>query len=98
MKVYARTPLGLAQVQVPRGQVYIIPERCKGCEICIEFCPQAVLQESEAVNAKGYHYPEIVPGKEGACIHCGFCTIICPEFAIFSADDGELSFLAGRQA
>ncbi len=41
MKVYARTPLGLAQVQVPRGQVYIIPERCKGCEICIEFCPQA---------------------------------------------------------
>ena len=37
-------------------------------------------------NARGYHYPEIRPENEGACIHCEFCTIICPEFAIFSVE------------
>jgi 2-oxoglutarate ferredoxin oxidoreductase subunit delta len=43
-----------------------------------------VLRESEKTNAKGYHYPDIVPGKEVACVHCEFCTIVCPEFAIFT--------------
>ena len=86
MKVFARTPLNLQKVKVPRGQVYVIPERCKGCRICIEFCPQEVLQESQEINAKGYHYPEMVSGKEEACVHCDFCTLICPEFAIFTAE------------
>ncbi len=86
MKVFARTPLNLERVNVPRGKVYLIPERCKGCRLCIEFCPQDVLQESSALNAKGYHYPEIAPGKEDACVHCDFCTLICPEFAIFTRE------------
>lgn len=89
MKVFARTPLNLERVNVPRGKVYLIPERCKGCRLCIEFCPQDVLQESSALNAKGYHYPEIVPGKEAACVHCDFCTLICPEFAIFTCEVEE---------
>ncbi len=84
MKVYARTPLDLQKVTVPQGQVYLIPERCKGCSLCIEFCPQEVFQVSTGLNAKGYHYPEIIPGKEELCVHCGFCTLVCPEFAIFT--------------
>jgi formate hydrogenlyase subunit 6/NADH:ubiquinone oxidoreductase subunit I len=32
----------------------------------------------------GYHFPEISPGKESACIYCDFCTLVCPEFAIFA--------------
>lgn len=84
MKVYARTPLNINEVSVPRGQVYIIPERCKGCEICIQYCPRDVLQVSEGTNAKGYHYPDIIPGRDCACVHCEFCTLVCPEFAIFT--------------
>lgn len=84
MKVYGRTPLDIGTVSVPHGRVYIIPVRCKGCRICIEFCPQEVLQESKETNEKGYHYPEIVPGKEDECVNCEFCTLICPEFAIFT--------------
>ena len=84
MKVYARTPLYLDKISVPRGQVYVIPERCKGCEICIQYCPQDVLQVSERSNAKGYHYPDIVPGSDSVCVHCEFCTLVCPEFAIFT--------------
>ncbi|MBN1259765.1 MAG: 4Fe-4S dicluster domain-containing protein [Anaerolineae bacterium] len=89
MKIFARTPLDLHKVNIPVGQVYIIPERCKGCQLCIEFCPQHVLQESANINAKGYHYPEIAPGKELACVHCEFCTMVCPEFAIYTLELAE---------
>jgi len=71
---------------IPHGQVYIIPTRCKECELCIEFCPNDVLRNSEHTNAKGYHYPEVIPGKEASCIHCEFCMIVCPEFAIYTLE------------
>lgn len=86
MKVYQRTPLDLRQATIPRGQVFVIPERCKECELCIALCPLDVLQESEEANAQGYHYPEVVPGKEEACVQCEFCTMVCPEFAIFTVE------------
>ena len=86
MKVFQRTPLDLDTLQIPRGQVYLIPERCKGCEICIELCPKKVLQVSENTNRKGYHLPEIILGMEDACVHCEFCTMVCPEFAIFTLE------------
>lgn len=84
MKVYARTPLDLQRLTVPRGQVFIIPERCKGCEFCVHFCPKEVLQVSKQTNNKGYHYPEIVQGRAGECVHCQFCSLVCPEFAIYT--------------
>ncbi len=90
MQVYGRIPLDIEKVSVPRGMVYIIPERCKGCEICVHLCPQEVLQVSTLSNEKGYHYPDIAPGKENACVHCEFCTLVCPEFAIFTLPvDGD---------
>jgi len=86
MQVFGREPLDRHLARVPRGQVFLIPERCKGCNVCIHFCPREVLQSSRAANAKGYHIPEIVPGKEEACVHCQFCSLVCPEFAIFSSE------------
>ena len=86
MKVFGRTPVDLSTVTVPHGQVYVIPERCKECKLCIQFCPQDVLQESAESNSKDYHFPEVVPGKEDACVHCQFCTMVCPEFAIYTLE------------
>lgn len=92
MRVFARVPIDLNQVTVPQGQVYIILERCKECLMCIKFCPQQVLETSHEKNSKGYHYPEIASGKKTACVHCEFCSLICPEFAIFTLPlDGKLS-------
>jgi len=71
---------------VGRGQVYLIPSRCKGCGFCWEFCPHGVLEESEETNAKGYHLPRVRPGKEGSCLDCRICTLICPEYAIFTEE------------
>lgn len=86
MKVFRREPIDLVHVVVPEGQLYLIPSRCKECHLCVEFCPKEVLQVSSAVNEKGYHLPELAPGKETACVRCDFCTIVCPEFAIFSRE------------
>ena len=84
MKVFARTPLDLEKYTLPQGRIFIIPERCKGCAICVELCPRDVLEVSQQTNAKGYHLPDIINGQEEACVHCEFCTLVCPEFAIFT--------------
>jgi 2-oxoglutarate ferredoxin oxidoreductase subunit delta len=72
----------MEQFRVPVGQVFIIPNRCKGCKFCIDFCPQDVLVESTGLNAKGYRYAVVAEGKEESCVNCRFCTLVCPEFAI----------------
>jgi 2-oxoglutarate ferredoxin oxidoreductase subunit delta len=86
---YWRTPLDLATVKIPRGELKILIERCKGCGFCVEFCPKQILQLSHQFNRKGYHPPYII--KSNSCINCHLCEIICPEFAIFSLEAGTAS-------
>ena len=74
------------RAKLPRGQVHLIPSRCKGCRLCIEFCPQDVLTLSSAMNAKGYRFPVVAQGKQEACVACGFCSLVCPEFAVFAVE------------
>jgi 2-oxoglutarate ferredoxin oxidoreductase subunit delta len=87
MKLW-RKPLDADEWEAPKGKVYVIEERCKGCEFCIEFCPRNVLEESEKFNSKGYHPPDVVNPDE--CVDCGLCELICPEFAIFVLDAKEV--------
>lgn len=49
-------------------------EWCKGCGICVAFCPKNVL----AINEEGKVY---VKDPE-QCAGCGNCTMYCPDFAI----------------
>ena len=80
---YWRTPLDLDRWPIPRGRVVVLAERCKACALCIEYCPVEMLAWSPDYNAKGYRYPVIVAGKKEACIACGFCQSVCPDFAIY---------------
>jgi len=48
---------------------------CKGCGICIAFCPKKVL----GLNAQH----KIVMLDEENCIKCGQCELRCPDFAIY---------------
>lgn len=82
----SRIPLDWRAAVVPRGRVYVIPSRCKECRFCIDFCPRDVLVMSADTNPKGYHYPTIAPGKEEACVHCEFCSLVCPEYAIYTVE------------
>lgn len=81
-----RQPLDLSSANQPRGQVYIIPGRCKGCGYCIEFCPTQVLKESDGINAKGYHYAVVRAENGYYCINCQFCNLVCPEMAIYTEE------------
>ena len=51
-------------------------EECKGCHLCVHACPKQVLEVSEELNSKGYHYAQY---KGEGCIGCGFCFYTCPE-------------------
>jgi 2-oxoglutarate ferredoxin oxidoreductase subunit delta len=76
-----RTPLDTEKVKLPKAEIHIIKDQCKGCGFCIQFCPKKVLEESDEINARGVHPPRVT--DEGKCIVCGFCTSVCPDFAIF---------------
>lgn len=77
-----RKPLDADDIEVSRGIVHIVEDRCKGCGYCIAFCPRQVLEFSPRYNAKGYHPPTAV--RMNDCVNCRYCEIICPDFAIFS--------------
>jgi Pyruvate/2-oxoacid:ferredoxin oxidoreductase delta subunit len=59
----------------PRGEVRIFATWCKGCHICVEFCPTKVL----AMHPNGDHPIVAVPQK---CTACHFCDTHCPDLAI----------------
>lgn len=89
---YWRKPLDLADITVPHGILHVLKERCKGCGWCIEFCPRGVLEASDEINTKGYHPPRALKGD--ACVSCGLCELICPEFAVYVEEtEGEVVFL-----
>lgn len=61
-------------------KIEISENLCKGCEICIEFCPLEIFAKSDKLNRKGYYLPIVV--KEGKCSGCRLCELLCPELAI----------------
>lgn len=61
------------------GTVKIDVEVCKGCELCIESCPQESLNMSNEINAKGYHYAVLVKDNCSGCVNCA---LVCPDSVI----------------
>jgi len=62
----------------PRGHVTLFPNWCKGCDLCVEFCPAGVLE----------HKPNgrVVVAHPEKCTACGWCEEHCPDFAIYVTD------------
>lgn len=60
-----------------RGAVVVDTDRCKGCGLCVEACPQNVLALSSEVNAKSYHYAEMAEPEK--CVGCSACGYVCPD-------------------
>ncbi|MEW6725243.1 MAG: 4Fe-4S binding protein [Bacillota bacterium] len=53
---------------------------CKGCNICVAYCPKGVL-------AKGTRVPSIA--NPTACSRCKLCEILCPDYAVTVSDEKE---------
>lgn len=63
---------------MPKGMILIEEDRCKGCGLCVEFCPQDMLGMAEGrFNAIGYPPVEII--KDDACTGCELCAVMCPD-------------------
>jgi len=52
----------------------INPKHCKGCNICVAFCPKQVLDLDEV----GKVYIKDLD----KCISCGQCELRCPDYVI----------------
>jgi len=47
---------------------------CKGCSICVEFCPKKVLELDEE--------EKVFAARPKDCICCKLCELRCPDLAI----------------
>lgn len=67
-------PLSPAKKKGPRCKVVIFGLWCKGCGLCVEFCPTGVLEFDDNDHPVVAH-----PEK---CTCCHWCDTHCPDLAI----------------
>lgn len=58
------------------GHVEIESELCKGCEFCVDVCPEECLAMADLINSRGYRFA-LYEGDH--CTGCGVCYYNCPE-------------------
>jgi 2-oxoglutarate ferredoxin oxidoreductase subunit delta len=62
------------------GWIEVDAAYCKGCELCVDACPQDVLAlDMEHLTPKGYHPAYL---KAEGCTGCAICAIVCPDAAL----------------
>ncbi|MCE5186042.1 MAG: ferredoxin family protein [Planctomycetaceae bacterium] len=62
------------------GKIRFDVHRCKGCGLCVIFCPQKNLRMSAELNEHGHPYAQ--ENEPGHCNGCGLCFRMCPDAAI----------------
>ncbi len=81
---FENTPLQrniVMALTLPKGEVSVNEEFCKGCERCVSACPHKLLSMSGQINKYGY-YPAIFADPEAKCSGCALCAVVCPDIAI----------------
>ncbi|MBE6994507.1 MAG: 4Fe-4S dicluster domain-containing protein [Ruminococcaceae bacterium] len=63
-----------------KKKLCVKPEWCKGCGICVAFCPKQTLK---LVKQK------ITIADPDSCIACGMCEMRCPDYAIWLEKEAE---------
>jgi 2-oxoglutarate ferredoxin oxidoreductase subunit delta len=62
------------------GTIVVDAERCKGCDICVYFCPPGVLCLSNRRNSLNHRVVELF--DEEHCTGCEICAKVCPDMAV----------------
>lgn len=56
-------------------------DRCKGCGLCVDACPQKILRIAhDKINQKGHSPAEVT--DESKCVGCAACATMCPDCVI----------------
>ena len=61
-------------------KVHFLTHRCKGCGLCVLFCPTKVIKMSDQLNDMGHACAELADFEN--CNGCGICFRMCPDTAI----------------
>ena len=73
------------RIEKKKGNLVILPSRCKGCSLCVDVCPKQVLALEGRSTATAFRTVTAVhPDK---CILCRKCEYSCPDFAIYATKD-----------
>gem|GEM_PF-583807 len=60
--------------------IEIDEDLCKGCLLCVQFCPNKVFASSDRLTRRGYFIPVVANPQN--CTGCLFCEHLCPDIAI----------------
>lgn len=63
-----------------KKELVVNADWCKGCGICVAFCPRKVLEMK---------HEKVVISNLEACIKCSLCEQRCPDYAIFLREAGK---------
>ena len=77
------------------GKIKIDAELCKGCGLCVLYCPKKCIVISQKSNKKGY-FPAKSIGNE--CTGCMICAIICPDVVIEVSRDVKIETVETRKS
>ena len=61
-------------------RIVIDARHCKGCRLCVAFCPKGAIVMSKALGPRGICPAEVT--DETLCSGCLNCAVICPDAAI----------------
>lgn len=66
---------------MPKGNLTFESEKCKGCGLCVAFCPVKILYiDKNSLNQQGYNIVKMT--DPNMCIGCASCAIMCPDSII----------------
>jgi len=62
------------------AKITINLDKCKGCLLCMSFCPKGLISVDKGLNRRGVKPVKFKQGS--ACLGCALCAIICPDCCI----------------
>ncbi len=62
------------------AKITIDKDKCKGCLLCISFCPRRAIIAENKLNKRGVKPVKFKKNSE--CIGCAICAVICPDCCI----------------
>ena len=62
------------------AKIIIETNKCKGCKLCVAFCPKELISMGERLNRRGV-FPAVFKDS-GECTGCCVCAQMCPDVVI----------------